>query len=154
MTNPLIHMLDGRAVAVESPRARSKGHIGQGALPSTSSRAVQFARLQSGGLVDLVREPSGNLSLLIYRNGKATVRDYLSDGGTTLVPPKVDQSLAEAVRWPTFVDANDTPRQLLDDMKCMLRQYVDLDGRDYDLVAHFSLYSWLAMWGASPLTCG
>ena len=142
MTNPLIHMPDGSAVVVESPRAKGKGHIGQGALPSTSSRAVQFARLQSGGLVDLVREPSGNLSLLIYRNGKATVRHYLSDGGTTLVPPKVDQSLAEAVRWPTFVEANETPRQLLDDMKCVLRQYVDLDDRDYDLVAHFSLYTW------------
>ena len=92
--------------------------------------------------MDLVRKPSGNLSLIIYRDGKATVQDYLSDGGTMLVPPKVDQSLAEAVRWPTFVDANDTPRQLLDDMRRVLRQYVDLDDEEYDLVAHFSLYSW------------
>jgi len=142
VTNPLIHMPDGSAVGIESPRARGNGHIGRGAPPSTSSRAVQFARLKSGDLVDLVREPSGNLSLIIYRDGKTTVQDCLSDGGTTLVPPKVDRSLAEAVRWPTFVDANDTPRQLLDDMKCALRQYVDLDDRDYDLVAHFSLYSW------------
>src|SRR5271169_3237680 len=144
MTSPLIHLLDGHAVVVESPRARGKRQIGQGTFPSAPSRAVQFARLHSGGLVDLVLGPSGSLSLLIYRNGKATVRDYFSDGGTTLVPPKVDRSLAEAVRWPTFVNANDTPRQLLDDMKCVLRQYVDLDDRDYDLVAHFSLYSWFS----------
>jgi SAM-dependent methyltransferase len=48
MTNPLIHMLDGRAVAVESPRAKGKGQIGQGAFSSAPSRAVQFARLPSG----------------------------------------------------------------------------------------------------------
>jgi hypothetical protein len=142
MTSPIIQMPDGRAVVVESPRARGNGKIAQGAFPSVSSRAVQFARLQSGDLVDLVLGPSGSLSLLIYRNGKATVRDYLSDGGVTLVPPKVDRSLAEAVRWPTFADTNDTPHQLLDDMKSRLRQYVDLDDRDYDLVAHFCLHSW------------
>jgi hypothetical protein len=112
--------------------------------------------------VDLVLGPSGSLSLLIYRNGKATVRDYFSDGGTTLVPPPVDRSLAEAVRWPTFVDTNETPRQLLDDMKRVLRQYVDLDDRDYDLVAHFSLHSWFGdvgsvapyLWVIGPFSGG
>ncbi len=143
MTSPLIHIPDGRAVVVEHRRARGKGQIGQGTFPSTPSRVVQFARLRSGGLVDLVLGPSGSLSLLIYYpNGKATVQDYLSDGGMTLVPPKVHSSVAEAVRWPIFVDTNDTPRQLLDDMKSVLRQYVDLDDRDYDLVAHFCLQSW------------
>lgn len=142
MTNPLIHLLDGHAEVVESPRKKGRGQIGQGAFPSAPFLPVQFARLPSGGLVDLVLGPSGSLSLLIYRNGKATVRDYFSDGRRTLVPPTVDRSIAEAVRWPTFVDTNETPRQLLDDMKRLLRQYVDLDDRDYDLAAHFSLYSW------------
>jgi hypothetical protein len=153
-TNPIIHLLDGHAVVVESPRARGKGQIGQGAFPSAPSRAVQFASLPSGGLVDLVLGPSGSLSLLIFRNGKATVRDYFSDGGTTLVPPTVDRSLAEAVRWPTFVETNETPRQLLDDMKCVLRQHVDLDDRDYDLVAHFSLHSWFGDVGSVAPYCG
>jgi hypothetical protein len=161
--NPLIHLPNGSAVLIESSPASAKGRNGREASPSVPSREVQFTQLQGGGLLDLVRKPSGRLALLIYRNGKAEVLEHFTDGEVALVPPKPDQSLVEAVRWPPFfADSDDTPRQLLDEMKDVFRKYIDMEDRDHDLVANFCLYSWFGdagivapyLWVIGPYSSG
>jgi hypothetical protein len=127
-----------------------------------SPRETQFAELCSGGLVDIVRGPQGDLEFLNYRNGVGTRQRSIADGGITLVPPNVDRSLVEAVRWPSFVDANDAPRLLLNDIKDVLKHYSELADPDYDIVAHFALSTWFSdlsrvapyLWVVGPYSCG
>lgn len=143
MPEQLINLTGGRAVVVREVLAKAQNRRGD--EPLVATREVQFARLSCGGLVDLVRRPSGSLSLIIYRNGTATIRDDFWDGERTLIPPRIDRGLVGSVRWPTSLgNNNDTPRWLLNEVEQVVRQHVDLDDPDYNLVAHFSLYTWFS----------
>src|ERR1700690_1439026 len=133
-----IHLARGRYIVLNSPLAPPEQNGNWFHTPE-SHREVQFAELLSGGLADLVRGPRGDLEFLVYRDGVGTYQRIVADGTRTLVPPNVDRSLLEAVRWPSFVEANDEPRLLLSDIKDLLKHYLELADLDYDIVAHFAL---------------
>jgi hypothetical protein len=155
-----IHLSRGRHSVLNSPLA-PPGQNGNW-FHTESQTEVQFAELLSGGLADLVRGPQGDLEFLTYRDGVGTYQRSVADGTRTLVPPNVDRSLIEAVRWPSFVEANDASRLLLSDIKDLLKHYLELADLDYDLVAHFALSTWFAdlsrvapyLWVVGAHSCG
>jgi hypothetical protein len=106
-------------------------------------REVQFAPLAAGGLVDLVRGRLGDLELVVYRDGAASVQGSVQDGDTILVPPSVDYSLLQAVRCPKAVTACETPQALLDEIREFFQHYLEIGEAESKLVAHFALSTWL-----------
>jgi hypothetical protein len=156
-----IHLSRGRHGVLNSPFA-PPGQNGNWFHTPASRREVQFAELLSGGLADLVRGPQGDLQFLVYRDGVGTYQRTVADGTRTLVPPNVDRSLLEAVRWPSFVEANDAPCLLLSEIKDLLKHYLELADLDYDIVAHFALSTWFAdlsrvapyLWVVGAYSCG
>jgi hypothetical protein len=57
---------------------------------------------------------------------------------------------------------NDTPGSLLNDIKNLLRTYLELADRDYEIGAHFVLSTWFSdlsrvapyLWIIGPFSCG
>lgn len=158
----LIDLQSGRPIVLDTPFAPPMLQNGNWFHTQESHREIQFAELCSGGLVDIVRGPQGDLEFLVYRDGVGTHQRFVADGTRILVPPNVDRSLLEAVRWPSFVEANDAPRLLLNEIKDALKGYLELADPDYDLVAHFALSTWFSdlsrvtpyLWIVGPYACG
>jgi hypothetical protein len=142
----LIHLQDGRSVPLEivnSPKGGRNGHIKLPPAARSLTRECQFEVLPNGVLIDLVRERSGDLGFVVWRDGTPTFLSAFQNENVTLVPPKVDRSFVDALRLPKTLGTSETPRALLSEIDDVLCTYLDLDESDRKLVGYFALCTWL-----------
>jgi hypothetical protein len=165
VASSLIRLPDGRPVPFEFVNSQKGDRNGNMKLPPAAqslAKESQFERLADGTLVDLVRGRTGEIGFVVYNNGIPTFRTAFKDGSVILVPPKLDRSLADALRLPKALGACETPRALLGEIDDVLCTYLDLSISDRKLVAHFGLYTWLSdlpgaapyLWIVGPYSCG
>ena len=147
---------------VNSPKGGRKGH---GRLPPAAqslTRESQFEVLPDGVLIDLVRERSGEIGFVVWRDGTPKFCSTFQNENVTLVPPKVDRSFLDALRLPKSLGTSETPRALLSEIDDVLSTYLDLREPDRKLVGYFALCTCLNdllqvapyLWILGPLACG
>lgn len=125
-------------------------------------RETEFREFADGTLMDLVRDSSGNLTFVLFKNGSFTLQSKVQDGKLTLVPPQIHKSLRDAVCFPMAMGENLTARELLREIDDVLSAYIDFDSSDRKLLGYFTLYSWLSdlvpvapyLWVVGPYSCG
>lgn len=142
----VIYLPDGRPIALEDPTRRTARRDDNEPCLSVTQpphQEVQFAPLAAGGLVDLVRGQLGDLALVVYRDGAASVQGSVRDGDAILVPPSVDYSLLQAVRFPESVTACETPQALLGEIRRFFQHYLEIGEAESKIGAYFALSTWL-----------
>jgi len=139
----LINLTDGRSVRLGGFDSGRNGLTRSRPAAHSLPQETQFEVLADGTLIDLVRENSGDLGFVLYRNGATTFDRTFQNRGVAFVPPRVHRSFVDAVRWPKSLGTRETPTALLREIDDVLCTYVDLDKSDRKLVAYFALYTWL-----------
>jgi len=142
-TPALIYLPNGQAVplAPNGPVA-----VAAQSDPRTPEKAIYFAALPDGRLVDLIQEPSdeAKLSFVVFKDGQFDVQRTIKHGGRMFVPPRLDPSLARAVRFPARPQGNPTVRGILDELTKVFTSYLTLRRRAAFLSAAYVLATWFA----------
>jgi hypothetical protein len=161
----LIHLRDGRSVPIEvvnSPKGSRNGHMKLPPTAQSLTQESQFEVLPGGILVDLVRERSGDIGFVVFRDGTATFHNTFQNRSVTLIPPQIHRSIVDVVRLPKSLGISKTPRKLLSEINDVLFTYLDLEESDRKLVGYFALCPWLNdlqqvapyLWIIGPYSCG
>jgi hypothetical protein len=140
-----IRLMNGRALPVQFiSRIKANTNNANEAICVTRSREIDFAHLNNGQLIDLLRDGSGELVFALYQDGETILCDTIQDGNLTFIGPQIHSSFTQAVRFPLEVGASQTARQLLGEIEDVIAGYVDCEASDTRLLAYFALYSWVS----------
>ena len=107
-----LYLPDGRSVPLEIINSQSGRSLKHPPTAQSQTRESQFEMLPDGTLVDLIREGSGDIAFVVYRNGTPTFHNTFWNGDWTLIPPKVHCSVVNALRLPKTLGASETPKNI------------------------------------------
>lgn len=132
------------------------------AVSADLNRETDFKVFGDGTQMDLVRDASGKLIFVLFRNEAFTFHPRVRDGGLILLPPQIHGSLSEAICFPMTIGENHSARELLDQIDDVLCCYLDFESSDRKLLAYFALYSWVSdfsaiapyLWVVGPYASG
>jgi len=114
--------------------------------PAIVSRRVEtdFAELDDGSLVEMIEDPdnSSRTLLAVYKDGEVRFTDQLQYGGRVLVPIPREKEILRHVRLPRGVQACESAFSLVQQIRSIFTQCLDLDEVRSFLLSTFVLSTW------------
>lgn len=133
--------------------------------PTTRKQIATTGVVFTNGMIELVADDmqKGGLELLLWQDQEARVEPCITlgerrnsgsdsdDQTITFVPPDLDVSVRQAMRFPTHADSFGTSRQLLEDICKEIKLYTKLSDESVLLAAHAVRASWFPEAPDSPI---
>ncbi len=105
-----------------------------------------FRAFEDGTIVELVRTPkeTGDLQLLIWKDGHARLRPHILKDGEFLVPPDINRGFLRIARLPSGISPYRSVGDLFALTAAMAQRCLEMKLDDLYLLAAYVLATWLA----------